>query len=51
MKDAPIQILKPAPWPRPKGFSHGMAARGQLIFVAGQVGWAAASRAIVWRIR
>jgi enamine deaminase RidA (YjgF/YER057c/UK114 family) len=39
MKDAAIQILKPAAWPRPKGFSHGMAARGQLIFIAGQVGW------------
>jgi enamine deaminase RidA (YjgF/YER057c/UK114 family) len=39
MKDAAIQILKPAAWPRPKGFSHGMAARGRIIFVAGQVGW------------
>jgi enamine deaminase RidA (YjgF/YER057c/UK114 family) len=39
MKDAALRILQPAAWPRPKGFSHGMAARGQLIFVAGQVGW------------
>jgi enamine deaminase RidA (YjgF/YER057c/UK114 family) len=34
-----LKILQPAHWPRPKGFSHGIAARGRLIFVAGQVGW------------
>jgi enamine deaminase RidA (YjgF/YER057c/UK114 family) len=39
MKSATPQILQPAQWPRPKGFSHGMAARGRLLFVAGQVGW------------
>jgi enamine deaminase RidA (YjgF/YER057c/UK114 family) len=39
MKSAPLQILQPTLWPRPKGFSHGIAARGQLLFVAGQVGW------------
>jgi enamine deaminase RidA (YjgF/YER057c/UK114 family) len=33
------EILQPAHWPRPKGFSHGVAARGRLLFVAGQVGW------------
>lgn len=38
MKRAP-EILQPAHWPRAKGFSHGIAARGRLIFVAGQVGW------------
>ena len=44
MKDVSIRILKPAPWPRPKGFSQGMAARGQLLFVAGQVGWDSSGR-------
>jgi enamine deaminase RidA (YjgF/YER057c/UK114 family) len=34
-----IQVLQPAGWPRPKGFSNGMAAEGRQVFVAGQVGW------------
>jgi enamine deaminase RidA (YjgF/YER057c/UK114 family) len=33
------QILKPAAWPRPSGYSNGIAATGRQIFVAGQVGW------------
>ena len=36
---APSKILQPAHWARPKGFSHGIGARGTLIFIAGQVGW------------
>jgi enamine deaminase RidA (YjgF/YER057c/UK114 family) len=36
-------VLLPSGWPRPRGFSHGVAARGQTIFVAGQVGWNARS--------
>jgi enamine deaminase RidA (YjgF/YER057c/UK114 family) len=35
----PLQILLPREWPRPSGYSHGMAARGRQVFVAGQVGW------------
>ena len=34
-----LQILKPANWPRPSGYSNGIAATGRQIFVAGQVGW------------
>ena len=34
-----MQILQPPGWPRPKGYSNGIAARGKLVFVAGQVGW------------
>ena len=34
-----MQILQPPNWPRPKGFSNGIAARGTLIFIAGQIGW------------
>ena len=34
-----MQILQPPGWPRPKGYSNGILARGSLVFVAGQVGW------------
>ena len=34
-----MQILQPPGWPRPKGYSNGIVARGSLVFVAGQVGW------------
>lgn len=35
-----MTILKPAGWPRPKGYSNGVAVdAGRLVFVAGQVGW------------
>ena len=33
------EILQPPGWPRPKGYANGMAARGKLVFTAGQVGW------------
>jgi|SRR5579872_5330221 len=33
------QILKPADWPRPSGYSNGIAVTGRQIYVAGQVGW------------
>ena len=33
------RVLQPGAWPRPKGDSNGMAARGEQIFVAGQIGW------------
>jgi enamine deaminase RidA (YjgF/YER057c/UK114 family) len=33
------RILQPRGWPRPKGYSHGVAARGLQIYVAGQIGW------------
>jgi enamine deaminase RidA (YjgF/YER057c/UK114 family) len=34
-----IQVLQPAGWPQPKGYSNGMAVEGRQVFVAGQVGW------------
>lgn len=34
-----MQTLQPPGWPRPKGYSNGIAAEGRVIFVAGQVGW------------
>ena len=33
-----MQVLQPASWPRPRGYSHGIAARGTTVFVAGQIG-------------
>ena len=34
-----MQVLQPPGWRRPKGYSNGIAARGTVVFVAGQVGW------------
>jgi enamine deaminase RidA (YjgF/YER057c/UK114 family) len=34
-----MQILQPAGWPPPRGYSNGVAARGRQVFVAGMVGW------------
>jgi enamine deaminase RidA (YjgF/YER057c/UK114 family) len=34
-----MQILQPPGWARAKGFSNGIAARGKLVFIAGQIGW------------
>jgi enamine deaminase RidA (YjgF/YER057c/UK114 family) len=33
------KTLQPAEWARPKGYANGMSARGQMIFISGQVGW------------
>jgi enamine deaminase RidA (YjgF/YER057c/UK114 family) len=34
-----MKPLCPPGWPRPKGYSNAMAARGRVIFTAGVVGW------------
>lgn len=34
-----MKIIQPPGWPKPKGYSNGIVAKGQLVFVAGQVGW------------
>lgn len=33
------KTLSPEGWPRPKGYSNGVSAVGETIFVAGQIGW------------
>jgi enamine deaminase RidA (YjgF/YER057c/UK114 family) len=33
------RIIQPPGWPRPRGYSNGMAARGELLAIAGQIGW------------
>lgn len=32
-------ILQPEGWAKPSGYANGVAARGRLVFVAGQIGW------------
>jgi enamine deaminase RidA (YjgF/YER057c/UK114 family) len=34
-----VKVLQPPGWPRPKGYSNGISARGRMIFTAGVVGW------------
>jgi enamine deaminase RidA (YjgF/YER057c/UK114 family) len=34
-----MQLLHPKNWAPATGFSHGVAAEGRQVFVAGQVGW------------
>lgn len=35
----PHEFLHPRNWKRPKGYANGIAARGRVVFLAGQVGW------------
>lgn len=34
-----MQVLQPPGMKKPKGYANGIAAKGQMVFVAGQVGW------------
>lgn len=34
-----MRRLQPPDWDAPKGYANGIAARGTLIFVGGQIGW------------
>jgi enamine deaminase RidA (YjgF/YER057c/UK114 family) len=33
-----VQMLKPADWAKPRGYAHGVAATGRLVFVSGMIG-------------
>jgi enamine deaminase RidA (YjgF/YER057c/UK114 family) len=33
------RVLQPAAWPRPRGYANGIAASGETIVLAGQIGW------------
>jgi enamine deaminase RidA (YjgF/YER057c/UK114 family) len=33
------RTILPAGWKRPRGYANGMAAHGELLAVAGQIGW------------
>jgi len=34
-----MQVLLPPGWPRPSGYSNGVAATGRQVFIAGMIGW------------
>ena len=44
MSEMDPQILQPAQWSRPRGYSNGIVASGRQIFIAGQIGWDAQGR-------
>jgi enamine deaminase RidA (YjgF/YER057c/UK114 family) len=41
-----VEIIQPAGWGRPRGYSNGIAAEGRFLFVAGQIGWDAEQRLV-----
>lgn len=34
-----IELLNPPHWPAPRGYTNAIVARGDIVFVAGQIGW------------
>ena len=34
-----MKFLQPPGWVAPKGYANGIAARGTMVFVGGQIGW------------
>jgi enamine deaminase RidA (YjgF/YER057c/UK114 family) len=34
-----MKVLQPPAWPRPKGYSNGISARGRTVFTGGMIGW------------
>ena len=34
-----FEFLQPPGWAKPSGYANGIAARGKMIFIAGQIGW------------
>ena len=34
-----MRVLQPTGWPRPRGYANGVAVRGEMVFVAGMIGW------------
>src|SRR5258705_8996619 len=34
-----MRILQPPDWAEPRGYSNGVVASGQIIFISGQIGW------------
>lgn len=39
-----MDILHPPGWPRARGYSNGVAARGRIVSVSGMIGWDAQGR-------
>jgi enamine deaminase RidA (YjgF/YER057c/UK114 family) len=38
------RVLQPDGWPRPRGYANGVAVTGEIIVLAGQIGWDAQGR-------
>jgi enamine deaminase RidA (YjgF/YER057c/UK114 family) len=34
-----LQMVNPPSLPRPRGYSHGVKGMGELLFIAGEIGW------------
>jgi enamine deaminase RidA (YjgF/YER057c/UK114 family) len=34
-----MKVIQPPHWARPRGYSNGVMSRGQMVFVAGMIGW------------
>ena len=34
-----LELLNPPHWPPPRGYTNTIVARGDIVFVAGQIGW------------
>ena len=41
-----MEILQPADWVRPKGYSNGIVAKGRMVFVSGMIGWDAQEKIV-----
>lgn len=39
-----MQVILPPGWQRPKGYANGVVARGNMLFIAGMIGWDAQER-------
>ena len=38
MRDLP-SVINPEGWPQPKGYANAVVAEGQIVVIAGQIGW------------
>ena len=41
-----LRVINPESLAKPRGYSHGMKGGGEILFVAGQVGWDGAGRMV-----
>ena len=39
MSHGMLKVLQPEGWAPAKGYANGIAARGEMVFVAGMIGW------------
>lgn len=46
MTDEHTRAILPEGWRRPRGYSNGVAARGELLAIAGMIGWDAEERLV-----